>query len=54
MSTKISKDAFEFLNVIRQDPKAAIPKLEKLLTYFKGKVLNIPGKECGLMTNEGP
>ncbi|CAD8125984.1 unnamed protein product [Paramecium sonneborni] len=49
---KISKEAFEYLNKVRKDPKIAIPKLQELLQYFKGKTLYKPG-EIAIITNEG-
>ena len=31
-----------------------IPKLEEMLTWFNGNVMNRPGNPVGLSTNEGP
>ncbi|CAD8126105.1 unnamed protein product [Paramecium sonneborni] len=50
--SKISKEAFEYLNMLRKDPKLGIPKLQELLKYFKGKSFYKPG-EIVLLTNEG-
>lgn len=46
-------DAFEVQNKLRTDPKSYIPKLEKMLKYFKGKVYKPPGESVGCTTNEG-
>ncbi|CAK82989.1 unnamed protein product (macronuclear) [Paramecium tetraurelia] len=51
--SKISQEAFEYLNKLRQNPKLAIPKLQEHLKLFKGNVLQKPG-EIPLQTNEGP
>ena len=40
-------------NIIRKNPKAYIPHLEKHLTYFKGNVMYKPGTKIGIQTNEG-
>ncbi|CAD8082988.1 unnamed protein product [Paramecium sonneborni] len=51
--SKISKEAFEYLNKMRQNPQIAIPKLQERLKLFKGNVVHKPG-ETPLQTNEGP
>ncbi|CAD8171141.1 unnamed protein product [Paramecium pentaurelia] len=51
--SKISKEAFEYLNKLRQNPQIAIPKLQEHLKLFKGNVVYKPG-EIPLQTNEGP
>ncbi|CAD8085449.1 unnamed protein product [Paramecium sonneborni] len=51
--SKISKEAFEYLNKLRQNPQIAIPKLQEHLKLFKGNILYKPG-EIPLQTNEGP
>lgn len=52
MTDKISKEAFEYLNQIRANPKAAVAPLQEQLALFKGKILNIKG-EIPLQTQEG-
>ncbi|CAK63551.1 unnamed protein product (macronuclear) [Paramecium tetraurelia] len=49
---KIVKDAFDYLNQVRQNPTLPIPKLQELMKLFKGNVLYKPG-EIPLQTNEG-
>lgn len=49
---KIAKEAFEYLNKLRKDPKIAIPKLNQRVGMFKGKEFHAPG-EITLLTNEG-
>ena len=53
LMSKISQEAFEYLNKLRQNPKLAIPKLQEHLKLFKGNILYKPG-EIPLQTNEGP
>lgn len=50
---KLIKEVVEQHNIIRADPKSYIPHLEKQIKYFTGKVMNKPGAECGLETQEG-
>ncbi|CAD8077000.1 unnamed protein product [Paramecium primaurelia] len=51
--SKISKEAFEYLNKLRQNPQIAISKLQEQLKLFKGNIVYKPG-EIPLQTNEGP
>jgi hypothetical protein len=48
-----SKDVFEFLNKVRQNPSMLIPLIEQDLTYFDGSMYKVPG-EIPMTTREGP
>lgn len=41
------------INECRTNPKEYAKKVEKYISYFKGKTLIIPGKNAGLKTEEG-
>ena len=41
------------LNELRTNPKGYAAKLNKYVSYFKGKVLRIPGQKAGIRTEEG-
>ena len=41
------------LNILRTDPKGYATKLNKFVSYFKGKRLRIPGEKAGIRTEEG-
>ena len=41
------------LNHLRTNPKDYAKKLNKFVSYFKGKVLRIPGEKAGIRTEEG-
>ena len=42
------------VNELRKDPKKYAQKLSKYLSYFDGKLLNLPGRKAGIQTHEGP
>ena len=42
------------VNELRRDPKKYTEKLNKYLSYFDGKILNLPGRKAGIQTHEGP
>ena len=48
------RELFDELNELRADPQKYANKVKKYLSYFDGKVLNIPGRKNGLATIEGP
>ena len=48
------RELFDELNELRADPQKYANKVKKYLSYFEGKVLNIPGRKNGLATVEGP
>ena len=50
---KLIQDIFEQHNIIRTNPSAYIPILEKQISYFKGDVIIKPGSNCGISTSEG-
>lgn len=41
------------VNELRKDPKKYAQKLSKYLSYFDGKLLNLPGRKAGIQTHEG-
>jgi uncharacterized protein YkwD len=50
---QLKKDVAKEHSKIRKNPKSYIPLLEKVIKYFKGKVIYKPGETAGLITNEG-
>ncbi|KAM3127861.1 hypothetical protein pb186bvf_020051 [Paramecium bursaria] len=51
MADQVSKEAFEYLNKIRQNPKIGIPALQEQVKAFRGKFLKVDGKD--IKTAEG-
>lgn len=49
---KLKQEILEEHNKVRSNPASYIPKIEKILTYFKGDVIYKPG-EIGVQTDEG-
>ena len=43
----------EEINELRTNPKKYADKVNKYIPYFDGKVLNIPGRKNGILTQEG-
>ena len=52
--SELDKAVFKAQNEIRANPQSFIAQLEERLQHFDGNVLNMPGAECGTMTQEGP
>lgn len=50
----ISRAVVDEMNNCRTNPRAYAQKLERLLNYFRGSTIYMPGSSCGLMTEEGP
>lgn len=47
------EDLVNELNELRTDPKGYAKKVNKYVSYFKGKVLRLPGAKAGIRTEEG-
>ena len=47
------KELLKEINEVRTNPKKYAKKVEKYISYFKGKTLMIPGKNAGMKTEEG-
>jgi len=52
-SYQLKKEIVEEHNKVRENPKSYIPVCEKYIKYFKGNILNKPGLDYGIETNEG-
>jgi hypothetical protein len=50
---KFKKEVAQQHSIIRKNPKAYIPIIEKHMTYLKGNIIYKPGKKIGIKTKEG-
>ena len=50
---KLSDEVYEFINVVREDPKIVLDDLKRMKKYFKGKEYRDPKLNFILMTQEG-
>ena len=48
------KELVKEINEFRTNPKKYAKKIEKYISYFDGKLLNLPGSEASIETQEGP
>lgn len=50
---KFSLEVIEYFNMARTNPKKFAEIIKEIKTYFKGKILRLPGSSVGIMTKEG-
>ena len=50
---KLKREVIKETNRIRTNPKSYIPILEEYLKWFDGNILDKPGSEIGIETQEG-
>ena len=48
------EDLVKEINELRTNPKAYTKKIQKYISYFDGNLLNLPGSEASIETQEGP
>ena len=47
---KFSLEVIEYFNMARTNPKKFAEIIKEIKTYFKGKILRLPGSSVGIMT----
>ena len=47
------KELVEEINKVRENPSAYADKIDKMKSYFEGKILRLPGSNVGFKTQEG-
>ena len=48
------REIIKEINELRTNPKGYTKKIKKYISYFDGKLLNLPGSEASIETQEGP
>ena len=48
------KQLVKEINELRTNPKGYTKKIKKYISYFEGNLLNLPGSEASIETQEGP
>ncbi len=48
------EDLVKEINELRTNPKGYAKKVQKYISYFDGNLLNLPGSEASIETQEGP
>lgn len=51
--SELEKQVVRELNTVRRNPKGYAKHLAAMKKYFNGKIMNIPGEDASIMTNEG-